>query len=55
MDEAQRLTGLKTKRAVVEEGLKTLIRLKRQTGILDLAGRIEFWDDLDDIRDRPAE
>ncbi|HEX5452683.1 MAG TPA: type II toxin-antitoxin system VapB family antitoxin [Stellaceae bacterium] len=55
MDEAQRLTGLKTKRAVVEEGLKTLIRLRRQTGILDLAGRIEFWDDLDDSRDRSAE
>ncbi len=48
MDEAQRLTGLKTKRAVVEEGLRTLVRLKRQTKILDLAGKVEFWDDIDD-------
>ena len=48
IDEAQRLTGLKTKRAVVEEGLKTLVRLKRQMKILDLAGKVKFWDDIDD-------
>jgi len=52
MDEAQRLTGLKTKRAVVEEGLKTLVRLKRQMKILDLGGKIEFWDDINDSEDR---
>jgi Arc/MetJ family transcription regulator len=51
MDEAQRLSGLKTKRAVVEEGLKTLIRLKRQRKILDLAGKIQFWDDIEDRTD----
>ena len=48
--EAQRLTGLKTKRAVVEEGLKTLVRVKRQMKILELAGKVKFWDDV--IRDR---
>jgi len=52
MDEAQRLTGLKTKRAVVEEGLKTLVRLKRQMKILELGGKIEFWDDINDSEDR---
>jgi Arc/MetJ family transcription regulator len=50
MKEAQRLSGLKTKRAVVEEGLKTLVRVKRQTKILELAGKVAFWDDV--IRDR---
>jgi Arc/MetJ family transcription regulator len=48
VEEAQRLTGLRTKRAVVEEGLKALIRLKRQMKILDLAGKVKFWDDIDD-------
>ena len=47
---AQKLTGLKTKRAVVEEGLKTLVRLRQQAKILDLAGKVEFWDEV--IRDR---
>jgi len=46
INEAQRLTGLKTKRAVVEEGLKTLVRVKRQMKILELAGKVEFWDDV---------
>ena len=50
IEEAQRLTGIKTKRAVVEEGLKTLVRVKRQMKILELAGKVEFWDDV--IRDR---
>ena len=52
MEEAQRLTGLKTKREVVEEGLKTLVRLKRQMKILELGGKIEFWDDINDRTDR---
>ena len=50
MREALRLTGLKTKRAAIEEGLKTLVRVKRQMKILELAGKVEFWDDV--IRDR---
>jgi Arc/MetJ family transcription regulator len=52
MKEAQRLSGLKTKRAVVEEGLKTLVRLKRQMKILDLGGKVEFWDDVNSTTDR---
>ena len=50
IQEALRVSGLKTKRAVVEEGLKTLVRVKRQMKILELAGKVEFWDDV--IRDR---
>jgi Arc/MetJ family transcription regulator len=52
MKEAQRLSGLKTKRAVVEEGLKTLVRLKRQMKILELGGKVEFWDDVNNTTDR---
>jgi Arc/MetJ family transcription regulator len=50
MRDALRLTGLRTKRAAIEEGLKTLVRVKRQMKILDLEGKVEFWDDV--IRDR---
>ena len=52
MKEAQRLSGLKTKRAVVEEGLKTLVRLKRQMKILELGGKVDFWDDVNNTTDR---
>jgi Arc/MetJ family transcription regulator len=48
--EALRLTGLKTKRAAIEEGLKTLVRVKRQLKMLELGGKVEFWGDV--IRDR---
>lgn len=52
IEEALRLTGLKTKRAVVEQGLQTLIRLKRQRRILDLAGKVHWEGNIDDSRDR---
>jgi Arc/MetJ family transcription regulator len=52
LDQALHLTGLKTKRAVVEEGLKTLVRLRRQRKILDLAGKIHWEGNIDDIRDK---
>jgi Arc/MetJ family transcription regulator len=51
MTEALRLTGLKTKRAVVEAGLKALIRLKRQKKILDLAGKVQWEGNLDESRE----
>jgi Arc/MetJ family transcription regulator len=50
LDEAMRLTGLKTKRAVVEEALRRLIRLRRQAEVLDLYGKIPLEDDLDESR-----
>ena len=48
IDEAQRLTGLKTKRAVVEQGLQTLIRLRRQARIADLVGKVDWVGNIDD-------
>ena len=50
MMEALHLTGLKTKRAVVEAGLRVLIRLKRQEDILDLVGKVQWEGDLDESR-----
>jgi Arc/MetJ family transcription regulator len=43
-------TGLKTKRAVVEEGLRALIRLHEQRDILGLAGKVRWSGDLDESR-----
>lgn len=50
MSQAMAASGLKTKRAVVEEGLRTLIRLKKQAAILDLAGKINWEGDLEQLR-----
>jgi Arc/MetJ family transcription regulator len=51
IQEALRVSGLKTKRAAVEAGLKALIRLGRQKRILDLAGKVHWEGDLDDSRE----
>jgi Arc/MetJ family transcription regulator len=51
--DALRLTGLKTKRAVVEAGLRKLIRLKAQEEILHLAGKIRWEGNLDESREGP--
>lgn len=48
MEEAQRLSGLKTKRAVVRQGLETLIRLERRRKVLDLPGKVEWVGNIDD-------
>jgi Arc/MetJ family transcription regulator len=50
MKEAQELSGLKTKKAVVQEGLQALIRQKRRRKILDLAGKVEWVGNLDEMR-----
>ena len=51
MEEAQRRSGLKTKRAVVEEALRRLIRLERQKQILELGGKVKFWEEIERERD----
>ena len=43
-------TGLKTKREVVELGLKTLIRLKKQEEIKKFRGKLKWEDDLERMR-----
>lgn len=50
MTEAMRVTGIRTKREVVETALRTLVRLEKQRSVLELEGRIEWQGDLDDLR-----
>ena len=42
IDEAFKATGLKTKKELIELGLKTLINLKQQEGIKALKGKLAW-------------
>lgn len=50
MDAALKATGLKTKKDVVELGLKTLVRLNKQESIRNFRGKLDWTGDLDDMR-----
>jgi len=50
VSEAQYLTGITTKRGIVEEGLKALIKLKKQEAIKAWRGKLVWDDDLDSMR-----
>ena len=50
MREALWLTGLKTKRAAIEAGLRMLVRVKQQEDILHLAGKVHWEGNLDESR-----
>jgi len=51
MQQAMRATGLSTKKAVVEEGLRLLIKVKAQEGIRRLRGKIEWEGNLSSMRE----
>lgn len=50
MMRAQNASGKPTKKATVEEALRTLIRLREQEEILGLAGKVRWQGDLDQSR-----
>lgn len=50
MSEALAATKARTKREVVEEGLRTLVRLARQARIRELRGTLAWEGDLDAMR-----
>jgi Arc/MetJ family transcription regulator len=50
MAEALKATGARTKREVVELGLRTLVQLKRQERIRGFRGKLKWQDDLDRMR-----
>jgi Arc/MetJ family transcription regulator len=50
MNEAILLTGITTKKEVVELGLKTLIRLKNQEKIRAYRGKLAWEGDLESMR-----
>jgi Arc/MetJ family transcription regulator len=50
LKEAQHLTGLTTKREVVDFALRELVARNKRQGILKLKGRIHWIGDLDEMR-----
>lgn len=50
MDEAMTLSKLKTKKAVVESGLRLLVQIKKQEKIRGLRGKLQWDDDLEKMR-----
>jgi Arc/MetJ family transcription regulator len=46
LDEAQRLTGARTKRETVDLALRELVARHRRLGILELSGRVHWEGDL---------
>ena len=50
IDKAQRLTGIKTKKGVIQEALITLIRLQEQSQVRSLRGKLRWEGNLDEQR-----
>lgn len=50
MNEAIKITGAKTKKEAVEQGLKTIIRLKKQEKIRAYRGKLKWEGNLDEMR-----
>lgn len=52
MEKALKITGCKTKREVVEAGLKMLLQLEEQSKIRELRGKVTWEGILDEMRGR---
>ncbi|NOX60994.1 MAG: type II toxin-antitoxin system VapB family antitoxin [Chloroflexi bacterium] len=50
LERAKALTGIKTTRAVVDEALRTLIRLREQARVREYRGRFQWEGELDAAR-----
>ena len=55
MEQARRLSGLKTKRAIVEEALKLLVQSYEQAQVRNLRGKLQWEGDLDELRENRFE
>jgi Arc/MetJ family transcription regulator len=51
MTAALESTGLKTKKAVIEEALRTLVRLKAQEQVRSLRGKLQWEGNLSKVRE----
>jgi Arc/MetJ family transcription regulator len=51
MSRAMALSGKSTKKAVVEEALRLAVQLKRQEGIKQLFGKVQWDGNLDEMRE----
>jgi len=47
VQECQALTGLRTRRALIDRALRDLLRRERQRKLLDLKGTVQWEGDLD--------
>jgi len=52
MANAIKASGLTTKKDVVEQGLKLLVKRNKQQGIRNLRGKVKWEGDLDEMRGR---
>jgi Arc/MetJ family transcription regulator len=50
MKSAVKLSGLKTKKAAIEEGLKLLVRRSRQVKTREFRGKLKWSGNLDEMR-----
>jgi Arc/MetJ family transcription regulator len=50
MEEAMKASGFSTKKATVEEGLRLLVRLKKQERIKEYRGKLKWEGNLDKMR-----
>jgi Arc/MetJ family transcription regulator len=50
MSVALRTSGLKTKKEVVEEGLKLLVKVKNQSKLKKLRGKLKWEGNLEEMR-----
>jgi Arc/MetJ family transcription regulator len=50
MSDTLKATGIKTKREVVELGLRTLLRLRKQEAVRQFRGKLHWEGDLNDMR-----
>ena len=50
MSDAQRLSGAKTKKEAVEQGLKLLVQMHEQQSIRQLRGKLPWDGDLEQMR-----
>jgi Arc/MetJ family transcription regulator len=47
---AMKATGLPTKKAVVEAGLRLLVQVQAQSGVRRLRGKVDWQGNLDELR-----
>jgi Arc/MetJ family transcription regulator len=50
IERAQKSTGIKTKREVVQEALRTLILLREQAEVRQFRGKLKWEGNLDEMR-----
>ena len=47
IEEARKIGEHKTKKETVTAALKEYVQRRRQVGILEMVGKVEYWDDYD--------